>query len=86
MNPRVTETERVNEPDRGTERIPARRRGSRVWLYTIPAIALALFAGLGYWRVQERDRVRAELFPAATQAQEITVAVTHPTRSDTSRE
>jgi RND family efflux transporter MFP subunit len=86
MNPRVTETERITEPVRGTQKIPAHRRGSRVWLYTIPAVALALFAGLGYWRLQERNRVRAELIPTAAQAEEITVAVTHPTPSSANRE
>jgi RND family efflux transporter MFP subunit len=86
MNPRVTETEQITEPVRGAEMPPTGRHASRVWLYTIPAVVLALFAALGYWRVQERNRVRAELIPAAAQAEEIAVAVTHPTRSSASRE
>ena len=86
MNPQVTETEGSTDPVQAPQFRPARRHGSRVLLYTIPAILLALFAGLGYWRVQSRNRVRAELIPAATQSEEVPVTVVHPARSDVSRE
>jgi len=88
MNPQVTETERTAEPVRAPVSSPAQHRqhASRVWVYTIPALLLALFAGLGYWRVQSRNRVSAELIPAAAESEQIPVAVIHPTRSTASRE
>lgn len=86
MNPQFTETEQSAEPVRAPRMTPAPRRSSRIWLYTIPAILLALFAGLGYWRVQSRNRVRAELIPASAQSEQIPVAVMHPTRSNASRQ
>lgn len=86
MNPQFTETERPTEPVRDPDFRPARRRGSRVWLYAIPAILLAFFAGLAYWRVQSRTRVNAELIPAASESEQIPVAVVHPTRSELSRQ
>jgi RND family efflux transporter MFP subunit len=85
MNPQFTETEQTTEPVRAPKLNPPPHRGSRFWLYAFPAILLACFAGLGYWRVQSRNRVRAELIPAATESQQIPVAVMHPTRSNASR-
>ena len=86
MNPQFTETEQTTEPARESKMTAAPRHASRFWLYTIPAILLALFAGLAYWRVQARNRVSAELIPAAAQSEEIPVAVMHPARSNASRE
>jgi RND family efflux transporter MFP subunit len=50
--------------------------------YTLPAVALALFAALAYWRVEMRTRVQAQLIPVAAGAQETPVAVVHPQRAD----
>jgi len=86
MNPQFTDTEQPAEPVRAPKMTPAPRRASRIWLYTIPAILLALFAGLAYWRVQSRNRVRAELIPATTQSEQVPVAVMHPARSNASRQ
>ncbi len=86
MNPQFTETERPTEPVGDPEFRPAQRQGSRVLLYTIPAILLAFFAGLAYWRVQSRNRVRAELIPAAAQSEDVPVAVVHPGRSTSTRQ
>jgi RND family efflux transporter MFP subunit len=86
MNPQFTETEQSTEPVRAPKISPAPHRASRFWLYTIPAILLALFAGLAYWRVQSRNRVSAELIPAAGQSEQIPVAVMHPTHSNAKRE
>jgi RND family efflux transporter MFP subunit len=86
MNPQFTETEQTAEPARAPKKIPAPPQASRFWVYIIPAILLAFFAGLAYWRVQSRNRVRAELMPAAAQSEQIPVAVMHPTRSNASRE
>ena len=89
MNPQATETESTAETT-GASYVPPpaprRRHASRVWVYTVPAIVLALFGGLAYWRVQSRNRVSAELIPAAAETERIPVAVVHPTRSATSRE
>ena len=89
MNPQATETESKAEP-KGTYHAPPAapqpRHASRAWAYTIPAIILAAFGGLGYWRVQSRNRVSAELIPAAAESEQIPVAVIHPTRSTASRE
>jgi RND family efflux transporter MFP subunit len=86
MNPQFTETEQPTEPARALKTSPAPHRASRFWLYTIPAILLALFAGLAYWRVQSRNRVSAELIPADKQSEQIPVAVMHPTHSNANRE
>ena len=71
------------EPPAGGPR-PGRHDGGtpKAWRYTVPAICLAIFAGLIYWRVEMRSRVQAELAPAASGANEIPVAVVHPQRSD----
>jgi RND family efflux transporter MFP subunit len=50
--------------------------------YTLPALVLALFAGLIYWRMEMRTRVEAQLAPAAATAHDTPVAVIHPQRSD----
>ena len=86
MNPQFTETEQTTEPVRAPKTTSAPHHTSRFWLYTIPAILLALFAGLAYWRVQSRNRVSAELVPAAAQSEQIPVAVVHPARSNVNRE
>ena len=86
MNPQFTETEQPTEPVRAPKMASAPHQASRFWVYTIPAILLALFAGLAYWRVQSRNRVSAELVPAAAQSEQIPVAVVHPIRSNASRE
>jgi RND family efflux transporter MFP subunit len=86
MNPQVTEPEQTTEPVRAPDFRKAPQHRSRVLFYTIPAIFLAFFAGLGYWRVQSRNRVRAELIPAAAESEQIPVAVVHPTRSELSRQ
>lgn len=89
MNPQATETESTAERRRESHipsMEPRRRRGSRALAYTLPAIILAFFGGLGYWRVQSRNRVSAELIPAAAASEQIPVAVVHPTRSTASRE
>jgi RND family efflux transporter MFP subunit len=65
---------------------PARRRTPKFVLYTIPALCLALFAGLVYWRVETKLHVRAALVPSATESSETSVAVTHPRRSGASRD
>ena len=52
MNPQSTETEQTTEPVRAPKMTQVPHHASRFWLYTIPAIFLALFAGLAYWRVQ----------------------------------
>lgn len=86
MNPQFTETEQTTEPVRAPKMTSVPHHASRFWLYTIPAILLASFAGLAYWRVQSRNRVRAELIPAATQSEQIPVAVMYPTHSNASRQ
>jgi multidrug efflux pump subunit AcrA (membrane-fusion protein) len=86
MNPQFTETEHTTEPVRAPKMTQVPHHSSRFWLYSIPAILLALFAGLTYWRVQSRNRVNAELIPAASQSEQIPVAVMHPTHTNTSRE
>src|SRR5579863_3332931 len=86
MNPQFTESEQSTEPVRAPKIAPAPHHASRFWLYTIPAILLALFAGLAYWRVQSRNRVNAELIPASAQSEQIPVAVMHPARSNANRQ
>lgn len=54
----------------------------KFFLYTIPAIILALFAWLVYSKVQARQRVRAETVTAAADLGDIPVSVVHPRRSD----
>jgi len=88
MNPQATETESTAEIKRESHvsATGPRRRAARVWAYTVPAVFLAAFGGLAYWRVQARNRVSAELIPAAAQSEQVPVAVVHPTRSTASRE
>ncbi len=64
---------------------PLRPRNSKFLLYTIPALFLAAFAGLAFWRVETRLHVRAALVPAAAEANEVSVAVVHPRRADASQ-
>ncbi len=54
----------------------------KVFLYTIPAIVLALFAWLVFSKVEARQRVRAETVSASADSGEIPVSVVHPRRSD----
>jgi len=92
MNPQYTET--ATEPakthgrpqEHGSHPGGSPRGGSRVMLYTVPAIVLAAFAGLIFWRVQSRQRVQAELVPAAQEATVFPVAVAHPRHTDTHQE
>jgi RND family efflux transporter MFP subunit len=86
MNPQHTETVHVSATDREADRLhtpgPHSGRASKVWRYTVPALFLALFAGLAYWRVETRERVQAQLDPSVSNAGDTPVAVVHPTRSD----
>jgi RND family efflux transporter MFP subunit len=52
------------------------------WRYTVPAVCLALFLGLVYWRMETRAHVSAELAAAAPAASDTPVAVVRATRSD----
>ena len=56
-----------------------------VWRYTVLAVCLALFVGLGYWRMGTRARLQAELATAAPSASETPVAVVRAQRSDASQ-
>jgi RND family efflux transporter MFP subunit len=58
----------------------------KVFLYTIPAIVLALFGWLVFSKVQARKRVRAETFTAAADAGDIPVSVVHPLRSSAAQD
>ena len=55
----------------------------KIFLYTIPALILALFAWLVFSKVQARQRVRAETVAASSDAGDIPVSVVHPRRADT---
>ncbi len=59
---------------------------SKVWLYTIPALCLALFVGLVYWRVELRQHVTAGLVPSAADAAGVPVSVIHPSRSSANQD
>src|SRR5579863_206787 len=72
--PAVRETE---EKFGGSAPSPA----PKVFLYTVPALVLALFAWLVFSKVQARQRVRAETFSAAADAGDVPVSVVHPLRS-----
>ena len=90
MKPQFNETVRTEEAESlerefgGGQRRDSPRKNSRVLLYTVPALLLALFAGLIYWRVQTRQHVKAELMPSGSGAEtvQIPVAVVHPQPSD----
>jgi RND family efflux transporter MFP subunit len=91
MNPQSTETPRP--PAAGREHVrtppgPGAPGGgtSAFWRYTVPAVCLALFAVLIYWRVENRARVQAALAPVGGNVNEIPVAVVHPRRSDPSQD
>jgi RND family efflux transporter MFP subunit len=87
MNRRTSETTEppttVREKE---EKFGAPPPMSKVFLYTIPAILLALFAWLIFSKVQDRQRLRAETFTAATDLGEIPVSVVHPRRSDSAQD
>jgi len=53
--------------------------------YTAPAVCIALFVGLGYWRVETRARVTAGLTAAIPAATETPVTVVRPQRPDASQ-
>jgi RND family efflux transporter MFP subunit len=87
MKPQSTETDwptAQRERGQGEEGgpPPVRRHTPKFVLYTIPALCLALFAGLLYWRVETKLHVRAALVPSATESNATSVAVTHPGRLD----
>jgi RND family efflux transporter MFP subunit len=54
--------------------------------YTLPAVLLALFAGLAYWRLGARARVEAELDTVAANASITPVAVVHPQRTSSNQD
>jgi RND family efflux transporter MFP subunit len=60
-------------------------RTARVWRYTVPAVCVALFLGLAYWRIETRGRVQAALATAAPNASELPVAVVRAKRADASQ-
>ncbi len=49
-----------------------------VWRYTLPALALALFAGVAYWGIHQRSQEHDQLIAAARGTTRATVAVVHP--------
>ena len=53
----------------------------KLFLYTIPAIVLALLAWIVFSKVQARQRVRAETDSAAVDSGDIPVSVVHPQRA-----
>jgi RND family efflux transporter MFP subunit len=86
MKPESTETDwSATQRDKGPHDTspPITRRTSKFLLYSIPALLLAVFAGLAVWRIETRLHVRAALFPASAESNEIPVSVTHPRRSST---
>ena len=78
MKPESTETDwsaiRRDTGEHDSPAPPTTRRTSKFLLYTIPALLLALFAGLAFWRIETRLRVRAALVPASAESNEIHVA------------
>ncbi len=76
----VRKTTTVTEPE---ENFGGPAPTPKVLLYTIPAIVLALFAWLVFSKVQARQRVRAETVTASSDAGDLPVSVTHPSRSAT---
>lgn len=60
---------------------PPTRRPSP-WRYTLPALALAIFAGAAYWGIHKRNQAHAQLVAAARDATSSTVAVVHPQPAD----
>lgn len=49
-----------------------------VWRYTLPALALSLFAGVAYWGIHQRNQEHDQLIAAARGTTRATVAVVHP--------
>jgi RND family efflux transporter MFP subunit len=89
MNLQSTETARrsstgtTTEPPHGARKPgPPAGGAPKIWRYTVPAICLAFFAGLTYFRMETRAHVSAALASAATNASEIPVSVVHAQRSD----
>lgn len=88
MNPQSTETAPSSTRPTGATghgHEPSSARAPRFWVYTAPALVLALFVGLVFWRVQLRERVKAALIPAAEEADAFPVSVVHPRHSNTSQ-
>jgi RND family efflux transporter MFP subunit len=90
VNPQSVETVHPSAVGAGpADRVPTpgapARRTATVWRYTVPAICLALFVGLAYWRIETRGRVQAALATAIPNASEIPVAVVRPHRADASQ-
>ena len=87
MNPQPTETVRSRDVHGGAPSpSPAPHRASKFWLYSVPALCLALFAGLvfGGWN---RARVsRPSSSRTASDDGAFSVAVVHPTHSDASQD
>ena len=85
MKPESTETDwsatRQEKSEHHSTSPQNTRRTSKFLLYTIPALLLAVFAGLAFWRIETRLRVRAALVPASAESNEIPVSVTHPYRA-----
>ena len=84
MKPESTETDwSAMRRDKGEHDSPSpqitRRTSKFIW-YTIPALLLAVFAGLAFWRIETRLHVRAALIPASAESNEIPVSVTRPRR------
>jgi RND family efflux transporter MFP subunit len=87
MNRRTSETTEPPATARETEeKFGAPAPTPKFFLYTIPAILLALFAWLAFSKVQARQRVRAETVTAAADAGDIPVSVVHPSRSDAAQD
>jgi RND family efflux transporter MFP subunit len=85
MKPESTETDwsatRRDKSEHDSTSPQTSRRTSKFLLYTIPALLLAVFAGLAFWRIETRLHVRAALVPASAESNEIPVSVTHPLRA-----
>lgn len=92
MNPQSTETGRPTvtisevEHKSGSPAPPQHSTTPKFVMYTIPALCLALFAGVVFWKVQARQRVGAEVASAAADANYIPVSVVHPSRSDANQD
>jgi RND family efflux transporter MFP subunit len=91
MNPQSTETQRstvtIGEAEgKPGGAAPPPASTPKFLIYTIPALCLALFAGMVFWKVQARQRVGAEVASSAADANDIPVSVIHPSRSDANQD
>jgi RND family efflux transporter MFP subunit len=64
---------------------PVVGNSSTLWRYIVPALCLALFVGLAYWRVETRARVQAGLATAVPGAALTPVAVVRAQHADASQ-